>query len=77
LAAIVSPPALLLPLEPELPELLPACPHAVSAVVSTAAPASALTIPFLRLMLVSPGLAAGRWDAAERGPGRRSPAGMR
>src|SRR3954451_11556826 len=67
LEAIVSPPALLLPLEPELAELLPDCPHAVSAVTSTAAPASALTIPVLRLMVVSPGSAAGRQDAAGRG----------
>src|SRR3954469_23407603 len=76
LAAIVSPPALLLPLEPELPELLPACPHAVSAVTSTAAPPSALRIPILRFMLSSL-LAQPRVGGTPRngGPGRRSPAG--
>src|SRR3954466_15050173 len=74
-AAIVSPPELLL--EPELPELLPDSPHAVSAVSSTVAPASARRIPILRVMLVSPGVGRGSGTPRDGDPGggRRPGAG--
>src|SRR3954449_2286337 len=67
LEAIVSPAELLL--EPELPELLPDSPHAVSAVSSTVAPASARRIPILRVMLVSPGVGRGSGTPGDGDPG--------
>src|SRR5947209_18895620 len=68
LAAIVPPPDPLL-LEPALSELLPDFPHAVSAVSSTVAPASARRIPILRVMLVSPGVGRGPGTPRNGDPG--------